>query len=183
MTLPDNTEPSAEALDAAPWAKDAWFVLTIAGDGQGTSLHIGWAEICSAVVAVHYFAPEPEQWREVIDRFTDWDEWVNIDDVPWQWCASYEDGSVTVERVTDTVALDRFRAAGVREKERELEQLKDVNTLLYEMADAAEQWYWVNNKAYLATVGSQERVFDALRLLGRYPPSKDIIEPEPPHDL
>jgi hypothetical protein len=54
--------------------------------------------------------------------------------------------------------------------------------MLREMADAAEQWYWANNKARLDTVGSEERVFDALRLLGRYPPSRDIVEPEPPHD-
>jgi hypothetical protein len=42
--------------------------------------------------------------------------------------------------------------------------------MLQTMADAAEKWYWAENRAYLDTVGSKERVFDALRLLGRYPP-------------
>ena len=79
--------------------------------------------------------------------------------------------------------IDRFRAAGVREKEREIKQLTATNKMLCEMSDAAEEWYWANNRASLDTVGSKERVFDALRLLGRYPPpSKHIIEPEPPHD-
>jgi hypothetical protein len=55
--------------------------------------------------------------------------------------------------------------------------------MLLRMADAAEELYWAGNKAILATVGTRERLFDELRLLGRYPPSKDIIEPELPHDL
>lgn len=103
-------EPSKEALEPAPWCRDAWFVLTTAGDGQGTSLHRGWVEICDAVVAAHYFEPDAEQRREVMDRFTDFDDWQHINGVPWQWSVSYEDGFVTVERVTDTLALDRFRA-------------------------------------------------------------------------
>lgn len=101
------------SLEAAPWAKDTWFVLTTGGDGQGTSLHRGWDEICEAVIAVHYFKPDADQRREVMERFTDWDDWQDIDHTPWQWSASYEGGFVTVERVTDPSALDRLAAARV----------------------------------------------------------------------
>jgi hypothetical protein len=77
-----------------------WFVLTTLGDGQGTTLHVGWKSICQAVVDVHYHEPTQEQRDEVMGRFTDFTDWEHLDGVPWRWVKSYEDGTVVVERVT-----------------------------------------------------------------------------------
>lgn len=135
--LPTDTEPSAEALKAAPWCRAAWFVLTVVGDGQGTSLHHGWGEICDAVVEAHYFRADADQRREILDRFTNFDDWQDIDHTPWQWCASYEDGFVTVERITDTAALDRFRAAEREQKDVMAAALREIALLPDESAHAA----------------------------------------------
>lgn len=61
-----------------------------------------------------------------------------------------------------------------------LDALPSDNELaaLKTMADAAEQLYWALNRASLDTVGAKEKVFDALRLLGRYlPPRAEEGEP------
>jgi hypothetical protein len=103
------TEPTKEV---APWAKDAWFVLSIYGNGEGTSLHYGWEAICEAVSAVPY--PDADQRAKVMARLTDWEEWDNIG-APWRWAVGYKGGSVTVERVTNADAIDAHIAQRVAE--------------------------------------------------------------------
>lgn len=72
----------------------------------------------------------------------------------------------------------------VRKAAAELERLQSANNMLNEMADAAEKWYWATNRATLDTTGSQERMFDALRLLGRYPPpDKNVVIPGEPSPI
>lgn len=97
---------AAAFAEAAPWAKDATFVLITDGDGQGASLHKGWEDICAAVLSVHYFNPTHEQIAEVFDRFLCWEDWQYLNGVPWQWSADYEDGHVSVTRITQDVVID-----------------------------------------------------------------------------
>lgn len=60
----------------------------------------------------------------------------------------------------------------------EIARLNSVLSMFREMADAAEAEYWAYNRAHLDIQPSRERVFDALRLLGRYPPpGENIIGP------
>jgi hypothetical protein len=87
--------------ESPPWVMGATFVLTTSGDGAGTSLHHGWNAICHAVIEVHYHNPDPNQIAEIIERFTDWENWENAaDGNPWYWQQDYEDGAVSVQRVT-----------------------------------------------------------------------------------
>lgn len=94
-------DQNAAIAEAAPWAKDASFVLITSGDGQGASLHRGWEDICAAVLAVHYFNPSREEIAELFDRFLCWEDWEFLNDRPWRWSADYEDGHVSVTRITD----------------------------------------------------------------------------------
>jgi hypothetical protein len=49
-----------------------------------------------------------------MDRFADFGEetdWEYCGGFPWRWSASYEDGSVTVERITDHEVVKLFEPA------------------------------------------------------------------------
>ncbi len=116
---PATPDPQPTREEAASWCRDAWFVLTIHGDGQGTSLHQGWEAICEAVLAAHYFKPDDEQRAEVMARFTDWQDWENVGGYPWRWFRGYEDRSVSVERVTDRFAA-QHSAAGPQDGDRSI---------------------------------------------------------------
>lgn len=74
-------------------------------------------------------------------------------------------------------ALDTAQSA-LAESRAEVARLNSVLSMFREMADAAEAEYWAYNRAHLDIQPSRERVFDALRLLGRYPPpGENIIGP------
>jgi hypothetical protein len=122
MTAPEQPTPEAPA----PWCRDAWFTLSLYGDGQGTSLHRGWEAICDALVAAHYFQPDDDQRAEVMAKFTDWEIWENVGGHPWRWFSDYEDGSITVERVTDGEDPDRFAAQRAAEAVEQMRDRKDA---------------------------------------------------------
>jgi hypothetical protein len=97
-----------EKIEPAPWARDAWFIVSTYGDGKGTTLVHGWQALCDEVERCHYHEPNAEQRAEVLDWLCDWDEWesagLGASRAPWRRVFAYEDGSVCVERVTSTPA-------------------------------------------------------------------------------
>lgn len=100
-----------EALEPAPWCKDALFLITTHGDGAGAQLVRGWAALCETIVDVHYFEPDADQRAEVMHRLTAWDDWQNDDTGPYFLALDYEDGSVSITRVTEGAALSTPPAA------------------------------------------------------------------------
>jgi hypothetical protein len=86
----------------APWARYADFMVTRHGDGRGATLLHGWEALCQYFIACHYFRPDAEQREEVMVRLTDWEQWETLDDhTPFHLFCSYEDGGISVTRVTD----------------------------------------------------------------------------------
>lgn len=89
-------------IEIAPWCKDALFVVTTFGDGGGAILARGWEALCEQLVAEHFHDPDPDQRAEVLDRLVDWELWANdANGLPYYASFSYEDGSVSVTRVTE----------------------------------------------------------------------------------
>lgn len=97
----ERGENLADAVEPAPWAKDALFVLTTHGDGEGALLARGWQALCEAVVDAHYFQPNSAQRAEVLDRLTAWDDWEHSAGGPFFLVLDYEDGRVTITRITE----------------------------------------------------------------------------------
>jgi hypothetical protein len=108
--VPDHTR-----VAGAPWAKDALFVISTWGDAAGSEIVRGWEALCERIVALHYFRPDDAQRAEVMERFTDWDRWDDgPDHQPRFWHVDYEDGHITVERITVPYTIDIELATALR---------------------------------------------------------------------
>lgn len=120
---PDPAEPT-------PWCEDALFLITTHGDGAGARIARGWSALCDAIVDIHYFEPDGLQREEVLARVAALDDWQNADDGPYFLSLDYEDGSVSITRVTDAGAPQV--TPDPAEKELDVEELRR----LVEVADA-----------------------------------------------
>lgn len=105
-----GTEAEWETLEAAPWCKDALFLVTTFGDGECAILVRGWKALCVRVVDMHFHDPDPDQREEVLSQLVDWEQWDNADGLPYHFSWSYEDGNISVTRVTD----DESAKAGIQ---------------------------------------------------------------------
>jgi hypothetical protein len=104
-STPTETQSERVAVEVAPWCKDALFLVTTFGDGECAILVRGWEALCAKVVEVHFHDPEPEQRKAVLDQLVDWEEWEAVaDGLPYHFQWFYEDGNVSVTRVTDDEA-------------------------------------------------------------------------------
>lgn len=91
----------------APWARHADFVVVTQGDGAGATLLRGWEALCEFFVSCHYHDPDVEQRGEVMARLTDWEAWSRAaDNLPYYLHCSYEDGNISVFRLTDAAQTD-----------------------------------------------------------------------------
>lgn len=112
---------TTDIVEVAPWARDAWFVVSRGGDSEGSRLVHGWQALFAEVERIHY--PGAEERAEITGWLCDWDEWENIDDVPWRYVFCYEDGSVCIERITS--GAERAEAALRPVDDEEVKKLLD----------------------------------------------------------
>jgi hypothetical protein len=104
---------TTEAIEPAPWCKDAPFLVTLFGDGAGAVLVRGWDALCEELIAAHYHDPDQDQREEVLAYLTDWESWENdsATGLPYHLSLTYEDGSISVTRVTEDKASQRSTGA------------------------------------------------------------------------
>lgn len=119
---------------------DMMFVIATSGDGCHSSLVRGRDALRAQLYAMLWLgdpADAAEDVAELVDALDDPDEWSGgyypDRDPFWAWGHTFEDGSIMVQRVTETPAFDRrvseLLAANTREAERRREAEEEVARL------------------------------------------------------
>lgn len=90
------------AVEAAPWCKDALFLVTFYGDAPSSILVRGWAALNEEFLDAHFHEPDDRDRESLSGLLTDWDRWENdYRGLPYYICFNYEDGDISATRVTE----------------------------------------------------------------------------------